>query len=101
MTHTGRAAITRGAGRPNSSAALVMVGMVWAASVTGPVHQVKVPSAIAAVTRNICSPSAATTTLKPSDPCALIPACTRYISPSKLAISLRDNGISTLRYSRR
>ena len=40
VTHTGSAAMTRGAGRPAASAAALIVGMVWSASVSGPVHHV-------------------------------------------------------------
>ena len=61
MTHTGRAAITRGAGRPAASAAALIVGTVCSASVAGPVHHVSVPSASSAVTFSICGPRAATT----------------------------------------
>ena len=61
VTPTGSEAITRGAGRPAASAAAVIVGMVWSASVFGPTHHVYVPSASSAVAFSICGPSAATT----------------------------------------
>ena len=61
VTHTGRAAITRGLGRPAASAAAVIVGIVWPASVAGPVHHVSVPSASSAAALSICGPRAATT----------------------------------------
>ena len=77
MTHTGRAAITRGLGRPAASAAALIVGMVCPASVSGPVHQVSVPSASSAVTLSVCVPSAATTIGNGVAPLMAMPACTR------------------------
>ena len=53
--------MTLGAGRPAASAAALIVGTMWSASVFGPVHQVRVPSASSPVALSICGPSAATT----------------------------------------
>src|SRR5262245_61627336 len=101
VTHTGRAAITRGAGRPDASAAAVIVGIVCPASVLGPVHHVSVPSASWAVTLSSCGPRAATTIGYGWAPATARAAWTRYSSPSNDTASPRDNGPSTLRYSRR
>ena len=81
VTHTGRAAITRGAGRPAASAAALIVGIVWSASVLGPVHHVSVPSASSAATFSICGPSAATTMPNGAAPLTVTAPIELYISP--------------------
>ena len=58
-----------------------MVGIVWSASVFGPVHHVSVPSASSAATFNICGPSAATTIPNGVAPFTVTAPIELYISP--------------------
>src|SRR6476469_5207194 len=62
VTQIGKPATISGAGRPASSAASLIVGTVSDASVEAPVIQVIVPPHTAPASRNICGPSAASST---------------------------------------
>src|SRR5437660_7024886 len=62
VTQTGRPAITRGAGRPASAAALVIDGTMWLDSVDGPVIHVSVPPATEPASCSMRGASAAIST---------------------------------------
>src|SRR5687768_9140231 len=62
VTHTGRLTATRGAGRPASSAALLIDGTMCDSTVAGPVIQVVVPSASEPASFSIVGARAATST---------------------------------------
>jgi hypothetical protein len=100
VTQIGSEARTRGAGRPAFSAAAVIVGTVWEASVAGPVIHVTVPSAIVAARRNICSPSAAITTGGVRRGSTPMEIALLIVSPWNEHEPSWSNGMSTDKYSR-
>ncbi len=85
-------------GRP--PAALVSVGTVCSASVTGPVIQVIVPAVTVAASSSILGPSAATTTSGAGASAKSRAACAVTVSPLIDAPSPRSSGMSASRYSR-
>src|SRR2546421_3884133 len=101
VTEPGSPTATRGAARPASSAALVMVGTMCDAMVCGPVIQVTVPSASWPASLSMVGPRAATRTGGASTLTsngAIVVAL--MVSPLYEIDSPRSSGISADRYSR-
>jgi hypothetical protein len=74
--------------------------MVRVRNVSGPVHQVSVPSVFAAASVSICGPSAATTTPLRDAFGIEIPACAVSVSPANDTLPSSMSGIRIDRYSR-
>ena len=96
----GSATTTRGTGRPASDAAFVINGTICSRSVTGPVHQVIVPSATPPASASIRGWSAASSTPGGVAFGTLIRMLAVMVSPCTSTDCSRKRGRSAARYSR-